>query len=437
MSGHVPRTPQGIDPNNEVVAFLHHVGLSTYASVLVRNGFDDMETLMEIEDADLRALGVPLYHTVRLRKSLQELRRQMGGAEETDPNHPVVDFLNSIGLGKYASVLIKSGFDDMETLALVEDSDLKDMGLPRGHAVKLRKRLHAHELEAAAIDDRVFYSKRQVSSRIPTPQTPTPPAGSSAHSTPTASAAKQKGGQFSLGPPHGRQLPQISVNPVAAVRMSTAPAGPLPSDQMKSAVEQSWDKVQAQGSFVVGELLYRYTFKLDPQAKELFPVHVRQKYREWTADELCAEEEEDIWQSAALKRLFGKFVNAIGCTVAGLNEMTKLVPMLSKLGARHVQYRVTEERWEVLGKALDLTLRDILKKDYTSEVQSAWTSVYGFMASIMIDGLRQAKAAAALQMKGQPRSRMNSGSLASTTVEEGEDSQESSGEPLGAVAEEA
>jgi len=191
-----------------------------------------------------------------------------------------------------------------------------------------------------------------------------------------------------------------------------------PSDQTKSAVEESWEKVQAHGSAIVGELLYRHTFRMDPQAMDLFPLHVRQKYKEWSADEI-AEEEADIWQSAALKKLFSKWVNAIGCTVAGLHNMNKLVPMLTKLGARHMNYGVAEERWQVVGKALQCTLQEILKEDYTPEVQTAWVTVYNFMASVMIQGLRQATEAAQCTTAPVP-SRTGSASVGST-LPEGDD----------------
>merc|ERR1712194_559664 len=95
-------------------------------------------------------------------------------------------------------------------------------------------------------------------------------------------------------------------------------------------------------------------------------------------------------QSVALRKLFAKVINAVGCTVAGLRDAGSLVPMLLALGNRHIAYGVPESYWEVLGQALDMTLADILGEDYTMEVKSAWATVYKFMSSIMIQGLREA-----------------------------------------------
>merc|ERR1712085_130993 len=92
----------------------------------------------------------------------------------------------------------------------------------------------------------------------------------------------------------------------------------------------------------------------------------------------------------ALRKLFAKVINAVGCTVAGLRDTGSLVPMLLALGNRHIAYGVPESYWVVLGEALDRTLADILGEDYTMEVKNAWAMVYKFMSSLMIQGLREA-----------------------------------------------
>jgi len=115
------------------------------------------------------------------------------------------------------------------------------------------------------------------------------------------------------------------------------------------------------------------------------------KYREWSPDE--GNDESNVYESPALKKLFSKFVNAVGCAVAGLHDSSKLVPMLTQLGARHINYGVKEAHWQALGKAFTFTLRDILRESFTQEVEAAWTMAYTFMSSIMIEGLRGAIAA--------------------------------------------
>jgi len=347
-----------VDESNAVVAFLRQEGLQMYAAALLQSGFDDLETLVAIEDADMKDLGIPSYHIVRLRRKIQELqRRSAGDDDEPSPDHPVVAFLAEVGLSQYSRALLKSGFDEMDTLLLIDDLDLKELGVARGHALKLKKRLREYELERDAQEAAPTLLARapqrrqpEKSQRVPAPRGP----GGAARAPAAAAVA----------------------------------AGNILSDQGRSAVEQSWEQVQVHGAYAVGELLYRHTFTLAPEAIGLFPPEVRQKYRDWGADE--GSDEEDVWESAALRKLFGKVVNAVGCTVAGLHDMGKLVPMLTKLGMRHINYGVSEAHWQVLAQALDMTLRDILGEAYTHEVQQAWTMVYGFMSSIMIEGLRLA-----------------------------------------------
>jgi len=161
---------------------------------------------------------------------------------------------------------------------------------------------------------------------------------------------------------------------------------------MKGDVERSWERIQELGTAVVGERVYRVFFDLVPEAIDNFPAHVRHKYREWTADE--SDDETDVQNSSALRKLFGKVLNAVGCVVAGLQDASKLVPLLTSLGGRHISYNTNEAFWPALGKALNIVLAEVLGDGFTAQVENAWNVVYGFTSSIMIAGLQQAKAAA-------------------------------------------
>jgi len=263
-----------------------------------------------------------------------------------------VVFLEDAGLGQYAKLLLQNGFDDMDVLFDLEDTDMKDLGIPRGHAIRLKKKLREYGLHQYAQEDaspQYTAAPRQQVVQIRTPQR--------------------------RGP---MQIPASALHSV-------------PTEQMKSAVEQSWEQVQTLGTYAVGEILYRHTFAIMPEAIHLFPSEVRMKYREWSPDE--GNDESNVYESPALRKLFSKFVNAVGCAVAGLHDSSKLVPMLTQLGARHINYGVKEAHWQALGKAFTFTLRDILQESFTQEVEAAWTMAYTFMSSIMIEGLRGAIAA--------------------------------------------
>mmetsp|Transcript_50740 Transcript_50740/g.162383 ORF Transcript_50740/g.162383 Transcript_50740/m.162383 type:complete len:832 (-) Transcript_50740:110-2605(-) len=251
-----------------------------------------------------------------------------GAEPQLDEEHPVATFLQAAGLGQYTEALLQSGFDDMETLRDIEDGDMAELGIPRGHAVKLKRRLR--ELQEA-------------------------PAGQP-------------------------EVPQFAKEAAATSRCM------VPTEKMKTAVEESWEQVQAIGSEVVGELLYQNFFKLAPDTVHLFPPEVRYRYRDWSADE--GVDESDIYRSPALRKLFAKVVNAVGTAVAGLQDISRLVPLLTQLGTRHVAYGVREEHFHALGKALVTALQQALGESFTLEVEFAWTMVYGFVSSIMISGLQ-------------------------------------------------
>lgn len=322
-----------------VVAFLRECGLQEYSTVLLESGFDDMESLCELSDADMQEVNMHPLHAAHLRRSLQQLQSADCVDQGLDDRGiAVVEFLEEQGLGQYVSVLLASGFDEMETLCEIEDADMRDLGIPRGHALKLRRHLREQHLPAPV------------------------------DSPPTAVA---------VAPRHELHA----------------------TDAMRCAVRRSWEKIQELGTIVVGEYVYKAFFEIVPEAVGCFPLHVRMRYREWAADAGEEEEEGDLAKSPALARLFGKVLNAIGCCVAGLQDPAQLVPLLSSLGARHISYGVDYHFWPALGQALNKTLWDILGDSFTPEVENAWNIVYGFMSSIMIESLKQARDAAAKQTR--------------------------------------
>jgi len=369
-----PATPQ-----NEVAVFLCELGMSQYAGKLISNGFDEMETLLEIEDTDLRDLGITPCHLVKLRRKLQELQRQSSvTSRETLEDNPVAAFMHGVGLEQYAAVLVQNGFDDMETLLEIEDSDMRDLGFSVGHARKLRLRLREHKVGPQAAEERPVEGGLRRSSK------------QQAHSTPA---------------PQLNRLPRLPSS-----------SGDLPDVASLTAVKQSWKRMQDVGIDEAAKLFYQHLFLISPEAIGLFPPEVRRKYRNWMEDE--QDDESNVYESPALRNLFSKMINAIGCTVAGLHDFGKLVPMLTQLGSRHVTYGVTEPHWPLLGKALVNTLRDCLGSSFSTQVETAWSLVFTFMSSIMVEGFRIAKVASTASASPWVAAPLSSPALAGPWVED-------------------
>lgn len=106
--------------------------------------------------------------------------------------------------------------------------------------------------------------------------------------------------------------------PITSQEMST----PLSTAQVIT-VEESWSKVEGLGAETVGVLLFKNIFEIAPQALPMFSF----------------KDEEDLYNSTALKKHGESVVLTVGTAVAGLRDLGKLVPVLQALGERHVKVR--------------------------------------------------------------------------------------------------
>ena len=59
---------------------------------------------------------------------------------------------------------------------------------------------------------------------------------------------------------------------------------------------------------------------------------------------------------------------------------------LGALGAKHVEYGVTDEMYDQVGDALLATLAEVAAEAWTPEVAAQWTLAYGAIAGMMQAG---------------------------------------------------
>lgn len=123
-----------------------------------------------------------------------------------------------------------------------------------------------------------------------------------------------------------------------------------------SLVQSSWAKVVPIAE-TAGKLFYTNLFEADPSLRALFRG--------------------DMDQQAA------KLMQMISAAVGKLDDLAVLVPILEQLGQRHVGYGVLPAHYDTVGAALLKTLEQGLGPDFTPEVRSAWTTVYGVMVGVM------------------------------------------------------
>lgn len=68
-----------------MVAFLESVKLIKYKDTFIENGFEDMDTILELNDDYLASLGVPLGHKLKIMKRIRELRNDNDSTQESRP----------------------------------------------------------------------------------------------------------------------------------------------------------------------------------------------------------------------------------------------------------------------------------------------------------------------------------------------------------------
>lgn len=123
-------------------------------------------------------------------------------------------------------------------------------------------------------------------------------------------------------------------------------------------VQKSWEKVEPI-SEQAAEIFYGKLFEKDPSVESLFH------------GDMLAQGQ--------------KLMAMIGSAVGLLNDLDTLVPIVQKLGERHSNYGVKASHYDTVGAALLETLATGLGDEFTDELKSAWTEVYGVLASTMID----------------------------------------------------
>jgi hemoglobin-like flavoprotein len=123
-------------------------------------------------------------------------------------------------------------------------------------------------------------------------------------------------------------------------------------------VRDSWAQVAPHGA-VAATLFYEQLFALDGKLQHLFrsPPSVQG----------------------------GRLMQMLDLALAGLDRPETLVPVLRRLGERHVGYGVDERHYALVGQALLTTLQTALGPAFTAPVRDAWCEVYAFVSAQMME----------------------------------------------------
>ena len=140
------------------------------------------------------------------------------------------------------------------------------------------------------------------------------------------------------------------------------------TEQIKR-VQASFEQVQPIAE-TAARLFYDRLFALDPSLRPLFKGDLLHQGRML------------MWM--------------LNSAVKGLTDLDALVPVVRKLGARHVQYGVRDEHYATVGSALLWTLEQGLAEQFTPAVRDAWVAAYELLAGTMQAGALQASPAQAV-----------------------------------------
>ena len=121
-------------------------------------------------------------------------------------------------------------------------------------------------------------------------------------------------------------------------------------------VQDSWKQVTPIAEQAAG-LFYERLFALEPAVQALFKGDMKEQGR--------------------------KLMSMIGVAVVALSRLETIVPAVQALGRRHQGYGVEDRHYAVVEEALVWTLRQGLDVRFTQEVEEAWRTAYGVLATTM------------------------------------------------------
>jgi hypothetical protein len=57
---------------------LTEIKLEKYSSKFIENGVEDLETILELKEAHIEEMGIPLGHKLKIIKRIKDIRGSMG-----------------------------------------------------------------------------------------------------------------------------------------------------------------------------------------------------------------------------------------------------------------------------------------------------------------------------------------------------------------------
>lgn len=127
----------------------------------------------------------------------------------------------------------------------------------------------------------------------------------------------------------------------------------------------------------VGAVFYNKLFATAPETRALFSPDMSHQHTKFMS---------------VVRELVSLHLRSlISLPVTLLNNSEAAMPAIHMLGKRHVQFGVSPAHFDLMRSALMETLAEVLGKEFTPELRSAWQDAFDVMANVMKKGLENSQ----------------------------------------------
>jgi hemoglobin-like flavoprotein len=138
-------------------------------------------------------------------------------------------------------------------------------------------------------------------------------------------------------------------------------------------VVSSWADIKKFGAEEAGVILFKRFFTVQPATFMMF----------------AAFKDEKNWETSKEFKHHCKIVmNIIGSAVGLLKDPDSLDSTLEYLGMKHDDFGITSEHFDIMGRELIETYREILGPKLTPEVTDAWLKFYKYTVKMILEGMK-------------------------------------------------
>lgn len=122
-------------------------------------------------------------------------------------------------------------------------------------------------------------------------------------------------------------------------------------------VQSTFEQVRFMGE-IPARIFYDRLFEIEPEVRPLFKGDMANQGR--------------------------KLIATLAVMVGGLHSLPTIMPAVSALAKKHVDYGVTPAHYDIVRDALMWTLERSLGAGWTAEVETAWHGAYEMLSDVMI-----------------------------------------------------